>query len=74
MSGVSLDIPRNRNRFLRIINDAAHTNRVSDWERGFLADMKKYYDNRDDMAIAGRGPWNPSVNQWNTMTDIERKL
>lgn len=72
---IDLDIPRNKNRFLRVIKDGLNTNRLTQWEQTFLSDMERYYKERDEIGeYSGKGPWNPTVKQWNTLTDIERKL
>jgi hypothetical protein len=49
-------------------------NHLDDWEQKFADDMREKFDGRDDDVDLGVSPWNPSANQWNTLSEIARKV
>lgn len=42
----------------------------SSWERDFISNLRNMFDGREDAMDMGVTPWNPSVNQWNTLSEM----
>lgn len=47
---------------------------ASDWERRFISDLREHFEGREDAIDLGCVPWNPTSNQWNTLSEIAGKL
>lgn len=50
------------------------TNRSSQWEDQFVADMREKFESREIMMDMGVTPWSPTASQWNTLSDIAGRL
>lgn len=51
-----------------------HLRFLSDWEEKFVTDMEDKFSERETQVDLGMTPWNPTVNQWNTLHGIVSKL
>lgn len=49
------------------------TNRSSQWEDQFVADMREKFESREVMADLGVTPWSPTASQWNTLGEISQR-
>jgi hypothetical protein len=47
---------------------------MTDWEQQFVKDLREKFDARADMEDMGLTPWNPTSNQWNTLSAIAEKV
>lgn len=47
---------------------------VTDWEEGFIEDMREKFELRDSQLDLAVDPWNPSSSQWNTLGEIAAQL
>ena len=49
------------------------TNRSSQWEDQFVADMREKFESREVMQDLGVTPWSPTASQWNTLGEISQR-
>ena len=47
--------------------------RLDEWEQQFIGDLRERFDSREDAEDMGLAPWNPTVSQMNTLTEIWMK-
>lgn len=47
---------------------------LSEWERQFVKDMREKFESRETAEDLGCQVWNPSVSQWNTLSEIAEKV
>lgn len=47
---------------------------VTTWESDFVASLREYFESREDAQDLGLPEWNPTVNQWNTLSEIYLKV
>lgn len=51
-----------------------HASELDQWEQRFVSDMRERFEIREDQLDLGLQPWNPSVNQYNTLFEIAERL
>lgn len=64
-------------QFVRKLERAEHSHAsrwLTDWELKFVEDMRMKFDSRADAEDLGCPVWNPSANQWNTLSEIAEKV
>lgn len=62
-------------RFVRRLEKAEKNTRfMTDWEQTFIRDMRAKFESRETAEDLGCPVWNPTVNQWNTLSEITERL
>lgn len=62
-----------RKKFVEYLERCESSNMPDEWEARFVRDMRDKFEDRERMSDLGMTPWNPSVNQWNTLKLIAEK-
>lgn len=62
-----------RRKFVEKLEQCERKTLKNDWEERFVNDMRERFEAREDMIDLGVSPWNPSANQWNTLSLIAEK-
>lgn len=62
-------------RFVRMLEhcEGLSPYAMTDWEKQFVSDLREKFDHRDQDEDMGVSPWQPSVNQWNTLHELYEK-
>ena len=78
MAGGKKDLADSGNcgKFVRMLEKAEKFsgNLMNNWESEFVSQMRTSFETREDALDMGLTPWNPTVNQWNTLHGIVSKL
>lgn len=67
---MNLSAGNNLAEFVAMLTACEESNMLDAWSRGFVNSLRDRFETRESAIDLGCNPWNPSMNQWNTLHGI----
>lgn len=60
-------------QFVKKLETCESSRLLTNWEMQFITGLRNSFDERETQLDLGVQPWNPTSNQWNTLSEIAEK-